>query len=186
MDRERGQHHRQGPSTLGGSAAAAGPVGAKKGIEHPNDEGLGRSRGGLTTKIHMASDGKGRPLSIVVTSGQTHESSQLAAVLDTISVPRRTVGRPRKRPDLLIADRGYSYPSSRRLLRSRKIPHMIPERSDQRERRFGRPPVFDADVYARRNVAERCVNKLTRSGVGSPRATRSEPSTTGRRWSLQR
>jgi len=57
------------------------------------------------------------------------------------------VGRPRKRPDLLIADRGYSYPSSRRLLRSRKIPHMIPERSDQRERRFGRPPVFDADVY---------------------------------------
>jgi transposase len=160
MDRERGQHHRQGPSTLGGSAAAAGPVGAKKGIEHPNHEGLGRSRGGLTTKIHMACDGKGRPLSIVVTSGQTHESSQLAAVLDAISVPRRTVGRPRKRPDLLIADRGYSYPSSRRLLRSRKIPHMIPERSDQRERRFGRPPVFDADVYARRNVAERCVNKL--------------------------
>src|SRR5215213_11098273 len=161
MDRERGQHHRQGPSTLGGSAAAAGPVGAKKGIEHPNDEGLGRSRGGLTTKIHMACDGKGRPLSIVVTSGQTHESSQLAAVLDAISVPRRTVGRPRKRPDLLlIADRGYSYPSSRRLLRSRKIPHMIPERSDQRERRFGRLPVFDADVYARRNVAERCVNKL--------------------------
>jgi len=37
---------------------------------------------------------------------------------------------------------------------------MIPERSDQRERRFGRLPVFDADVYARRNVAERCVNKL--------------------------
>jgi transposase len=47
--------------------------------------------------------------------------------------------------------------------RKRSIPHTIPERSDQRERRVGRPgrkPGFDANAYRRRNVVERCVNRL--------------------------
>jgi len=51
----------------------------------------------------------------------------------------------------------------RLLLRRRGIPHTIPERRDQKERRAGRPgrpPSFDAETYARRNVAERCVNRL--------------------------
>jgi transposase len=49
------------------------------------------------------------------------------------------------------------------LLRRRGIPHTIPERRDQRERRAGypgRPPGFDPVVYRRRNVVERCVNRL--------------------------
>ncbi len=49
------------------------------------------------------------------------------------------------------------------MLKARGIPHTIPERSDQRERRAKRPerPLgFDADLYARRNVVERCVNRL--------------------------
>ena len=40
---------------------------------------------------------------------------------------------------------------------------MIPERTDQRRRRASRPgkkPQFDREAYARRNVVERCVNKL--------------------------
>jgi transposase len=43
------------------------------------------------------------------------------------------------------------------------IPHTIPERRDQREqgaKRPGRPPGFDAETYARRNVVKRCVNQL--------------------------
>jgi transposase len=70
---------------------------------------------------------------------------------------------PRKRPEHLIADKGYSYPSCRRLLRGRGIRHTIPERRDQRERlrrRPERPPSFDITTYARRNVVERCVNRL--------------------------
>ena len=101
----------------------------------------------------------------MVTPGQRHESTQLGALLDAIRVarPAGSPGRPRKRPERLLADRGYSYPSCRRLLRSRGIPHTIPERRDQEERRGGRPgrpPAFDAAAYARRNVAERCVNRL--------------------------
>ncbi len=133
-------------------------------VRHPVDEGLRRSRGGVTTKVHRACDGRGRPLSIVVTPGQRHESTQLGPVLDAIRVPRPAgSGRPRKRPDHLIADKGYSYPTCRRLLRRRGIPHTIPERRDQRRRRAaraGRPPRFDAALYKCRNVVERCVNTL--------------------------
>ena len=100
-------------------------------VAHPADEALGRSRGGLTTKLHLACDGLGRPLSVVLTPGQRHESTQLAAVLDAIRVPRLVGrGRPRKRPDRVIADKGYSYGTCRRLLRRRGIPHTIPERRD--------------------------------------------------------
>jgi transposase len=119
----------------------------------------------LTSKVHLSCDGKGRPLSVIVTAGQRHESVQLEAVLDAIRVPRLpgAAGRPRKRPEHLIADKGYSYPSCRWLLRGRGIRHTIPERRDQRERRArrpGRPPGFEDTTYARRNVVERCVNRL--------------------------
>lgn len=101
---------------------------------------------------------------MVITPGQRHDSTQLRAVLDGIRVPRPGGrGRPRMRPDRLIADKGYSYPRCRRLLRQRGIPHTIPERRDQRARRAarpGRPLGFDKTAYARRNVVERCNNRL--------------------------
>ena len=112
--------------------------------------------------MHLACDRQGRPLSVVVTLGQWHESTQVAAVLDGIRVPRPG-GRPRKRPAHLIADKGYSSPACRQLLSRRGIRHTIPERRDQRQRRAthpGRPLAFDAAIYRRRNVIERCVNRL--------------------------
>ncbi|MBH8609478.1 IS5 family transposase, partial [Thermoactinomyces sp. CICC 10521] len=111
----------------------------KKGDPHFQNEALGRSRGGLTTKIHLACDGKGRPLAFTITPGQQHDCTQLQALLDSICVPRFGKGRPRKRPDHLIADRGYSYPFCRRLLLKRGIPHTIPERKNQAERRSKKP-----------------------------------------------
>jgi len=147
------------PRAPGGGRASK----TQKGGLARQDEALGRSRGGLTTKLHLACDRKGRPLSVVVTPGQRHESTQLGAVLDAIRVARAGCRRPRKRPERLLADRGYSYPRCRELLRSRGILHTISERRDQRERRSdrpGRPPTFDAAAYARGNVVERCVNRL--------------------------
>jgi transposase len=118
----------------------------------------------LTSKVHLACDGKGRPLSIVITPGHRHDSTQLAPVLDGIQVPRAGGrGRPRTRPDRLIADKGYSYPRCRQWLRQRQIPHTIPQRRDQRAQRAsrpGRPLTFDKTIYARRNVVERCINRL--------------------------
>lgn len=58
---------------------------------------------------------------------------------------------------------GYSYARCRRVLRRRGIPHTIPERDDQRARRTHRPgrkPAFCKATYRRRNIVERCINRL--------------------------
>jgi transposase len=127
------------------------------------DEALGRSRGGLSTKVHLVCDGRGRPLSVLLTPGQRHGSTRLGALLDAIRVPRLGRGRPRKRPERLIADKGYDFPTCRGLLRRRGIAHVIPRRREREGHyagRVGRRTTFDRETYARRNVVERCVNRL--------------------------
>ena len=74
----------------------------------PAYHGLGRSRGGLSCKLHLAVEGGQRPLSIVVTAGQRGDSPQFGAVLHGIRVPRLGPGRPRTRPDRVLADKAYS------------------------------------------------------------------------------
>ena len=129
-------------------------------------EGLGRSRGGLTSKVHLAVEGKGRPLAVLVTPGQAGDNPQLQPLLDRIRVPRRGPGRPRKRPEHLIADKAYSARETRAWLRRHGISHTIPERGDQRAHRLrrgsrgGRPPTFDPARYRQRNLVERCFHRL--------------------------
>jgi transposase len=66
----------------------------------------------------------------------------------------------------VIADRAYSHPSTRAALRARRIGFTCPERIDQITHRRakgstgGRPPAFDHEIYARRNVIERCFARL--------------------------
>lgn len=101
----------------------------------------------------------------MISAGQRHESTRVEEVLDGIAV-RRPNGRIRKRPDRALADKGFSYPGIRRILRRRKIPHVIPEREDQKKARRkkgsagGRPPGFDREAYRRRNVVERMINRF--------------------------
>ncbi len=103
---------------------------------------------------------------MLCTPGQAGDNPQLLPLLDAIRVPRIGPGRPRKRPEHLIADKAYSHLSTRRVLRRRGIAHSIPEKSNQkayRRRRGsagGRPPTFDRDQYKQRNVVERCFNRL--------------------------
>lgn len=83
-----------------------------------------------------------------------------------IRVPRTGLGRPRTRPDFVLADRAYSSRAIRRHLRRRGIRAVIPQPSDQvghrlrRGRAGGRPPGFDAEAYKQRNTVERCINRL--------------------------
>ena len=138
-------------------------AGARKGGSAP---GLGRSRGGLTSKIHLACDAFGRPLAFTITGGNTNDCTQFTAVMEEIRVPRIGPGRPRVRPAHVLGDKGYSSRAIRTWLRRRGISHTIPERSDQVRNRLrlgsrgGRPPVFDKQLYKRRNVVERCFNRL--------------------------
>jgi transposase len=146
-------------------------------------EALGRSRGGLSTKIHLAVDGRGRPLAVLLTPGQAGDNPQLFALLDTIRVHDGRPGRPRKKPDLLIADKAYAHDSTRRDLRRRGIAHTIPERADQVARRAakgshgGRPPTFDKQAYRQRNVVERCFNRFKHGERWPPATPNAPPST---------
>ncbi|MFL1426695.1 MULTISPECIES: transposase, partial [unclassified Nocardiopsis] len=91
---------------------------------------LGRSRGGLTSKIHLAADRRCRPLSIVLTPGQAADSPRFIPVMDKIRV-RGPVGRPRTRPGAAAGDKAYSSRANRAYLRRRGIKAVIPEKADQ-------------------------------------------------------
>lgn len=85
----------------------------------------------------------------------------LAEVLADIRVPRPGSGRPRTRPDAVIADRAYTSGVNRDMLAGRGIKTVIPQKSTEIAARLrkgsagGRPPAFDADIYKDRNVVER-------------------------------
>jgi transposase len=57
-----------------GARKELGPWGRKRGRLSAPDEALGHSRGGFSTKMHLACDGRGRPLSVLVTAGQRNEA----------------------------------------------------------------------------------------------------------------
>ena len=128
-------------------------------------EALGRSRGGLTSKIHLLADDRARPLTWQTSPGQRGDSPMFVPVLQGLRIRRRGPGRPRTRPDRLRGDKAYSSRDNRSYLRRRHIKATIVEPEDQRANRRrrgsagGRPPAFDKVQYRRRSAAERCVNK---------------------------
>jgi transposase len=89
-------------------------------------EGIGRSRGGLSTKAHLAVDGRGLPMRVIMTPGQDGGNPQLLPLLDGIRVARPGPGRPRSRPETVLADKAYSHPSTRAALRRRRIQLISP------------------------------------------------------------
>lgn len=127
---------------------------------------MGRSRGGLTTKIHLSADACCRPLSRVTSAGQRHDSLAFTAVMGGIRIGRRGPGRPRTRPDRVLGDKAYSNRGIRSYLRKRHIKATIAEPDDQKANRArrgakgGRAPDFDAEAYKGRNTTERAINKL--------------------------
>lgn len=122
----------------------------------PADHAIGRSRGGLTTKVHALTDGLVRPVTLLLTAGQSGDNPQLEPLLDL----RRDRGH-NNRDFTVLADKAYSHPSTRDRLRRRQMKHVIPERCDQLQnrknkgRKGGRPPKFDGDLYKLRNTVER-------------------------------
>lgn len=111
-------------------------------------------------------DGRGLPVSTILTIGQAGDNPQIVPLLDQIRVARSGPGRPRSRPNEVRADKAYSHPSTRKALRRAGIRFTCPQRSDQIAHRKakgsagGRPPAFDTDSYKERNVVERCFNRL--------------------------
>lgn len=146
-------------------AAGARRDSADRLAAEPDHHALGRSRGGWSTKTHVAIDQHRGVLSFRLTPGQAGDSPEMIPVLEAIKVPR-PLGRPRTRPDNVLADKAYSSRANRAWLRAHGIRATIPVPADQaghRQRRGshgGRPPAFDASRYKDRHAVECGINIL--------------------------
>jgi transposase len=134
----------------------------------PGGHGLGRSRGGLTTRLHLAVEPAQKPMSLVITAGQRGDSPQFQVVLGRIRVPGLRPGRPCTGRAGVRADKAYGSRANRAYLRKRGIRCTIPEKRDQianRKKRGSlgdRPPKFDAADCKERHAVECGINRLKR------------------------
>jgi transposase len=76
----------------------------------------------------LITDGHGTPLAVLLTGGNRNDVTQLLPLLDAIPPVRGRVGRPRRKPDSLFADRGYDHDIYRDQVRARGIVPAIARR----------------------------------------------------------
>ena len=106
-------------------------------------QGLGRSRGGLTTKIHAATDALGLPVRLIGTPGQRNDIALAADLVERIDA------------DALLADKGYDANHLIEKMEEQKTEVVIPPRRGRKVQR-----AYDATLYKERNRVERFFNKL--------------------------
>jgi transposase len=111
---------------------SAGEKGGAKTGSSPVDKGR---RG---SKHHLLVDGGGVPLAWTLTGGNRHDVTQLLELLDRVPPVRGRIGRPRHRPQTLIADRGYDYDKYRRLVWQRGLKPIIARRPTEHGSGLGR------------------------------------------------
>ena len=95
-------------------------------------------RGRRGSKQHLLVDGSGLPLAWALTGGNRNDITQLLALLDQVPPVRGRPGRPRRRPDSVIADRGYDHDKYRRLVWQRGIKPLIARRQTEHGSGLGR------------------------------------------------
>ncbi len=107
------------------------------------DEGLGRSRGGLSSKIHCVVDGLGNPVDFILTGGEVHDNVCADALLDG------------KKADFVIADKAYDSNKTLDKIAQMKATAVIPPKLNRKEQRD-----YDRHYYKDRNMIERFFYRL--------------------------
>jgi len=133
----RAHHDRQ----FGGEGPSFGERRPKRGSQ---DQAIGRSRGGRTTKIHALVDEEGRPRALLLTGGNVADIKGAEPLLASMEASKHT-----------IADKGYDADHLRSFLDDRGTTPVIPNKSN-RKRHFP----FDEALYRLRNVIERTFCRL--------------------------
>ena len=102
------------------------PHTSEKGGSQTGPSPVDRARNG--SKHHLLVDATGLPLAWTLTGGNRNDVTQLIPLVDRVPAVSGRVGRPRKRPERVTADRGYDHDKYRRLLRQRGIKPEIARR----------------------------------------------------------
>ena len=115
------------------------------GARHGFERAIGQSRGGRTTKIHLATDANGLPIDFKITGGEVHDSQVAEQLIETVDVA-----------DYLMADKGYDAESIRTLIKNKNIIPIIPMRSNSK--RLNQE--FDQYLYKLRHLVENAFARL--------------------------
>jgi transposase len=113
-------------------------------IARNRSQSMGRSRGGLTSKIHAVVDTNGLPVRLGLTAGEAHDNRLALSLLSRL-----------RSGSMLLADRGYDADWIRALTTERGAWANVPPRSNRRE-----PICFSPHLYRARNLVERFFNKI--------------------------
>ena len=129
---DRRQHHHPRPSTRcrrqkGGS----------------EDQAIGRSRGGLSTKIHIAVRGLGCPVRLILTAGQRGDCPQAYSLIEGLAA------------EVVLADAAYDADPLRQAIAEKGAVAVIPN-NPSRARKYP----LDKHLYAQRHLIECCISKL--------------------------
>ncbi len=127
--------------------------------ESQQEQALGRSQGGLSTKLHILVEGQGKPMAFQLLPGQSHEAPHAMELVNGVSVKGKP-GRPRQRFRALAGDKACDGKPLRAELRRLHVRPVIahrhlPDGSYPDSARF-----FDKETYRRRNVVERMIGRL--------------------------
>lgn len=106
-------------------------------------QALGRSRGGFSTKIHIAVDALGNPLRLILTAGQRHDSPLAEALIEDYA------------PQALIADKGYDSDALIQAVTAKGIAAVIPPKKNRTEMRE-----YDRHLYRERHLIECFIGKI--------------------------
>lgn len=106
---------------------------------------IGKSRGGPTTKIHVAADAHGNPIDFEVTGGEVHDAKVAGKIIEKVGAAEH-----------FIADKGYDSDAIREAARVHGMNPIIPRKSNSK-----RPnPEFDSHLYKLRHLVENLFARL--------------------------
>jgi transposase len=115
------------------------------GARHGEERAIGRSRGGNTTKIHIAADAHGNPIDFEITGGEVHDAKIASKLIEKVDLA-----------EVIVADKGYDSEAIRDEIRLRGSQPVIPRKSNSKKPN----PEFDSYLYKLRHLVENLFARL--------------------------